>query len=326
MEYVKDNINPNFTILRMDSYAYPVAGVPSWEKNNAAGLANFNYTVSVTVPDSLTVINGGKLISKKISNGTAEYIYENIKTAWRIDIAIAKYSSISNNGFTVHYFPEDSSGAKIISAAVLKSYALYSEWFGKIDFSGYSIIEIPDNWGSQTDVSCIIQTAAAFKNKSHLFELYHELSHLWNISSKDENPCRLESEGLAMFLQYLATEKFENKSGLLDSAAAVIFTKLKKRFESDSSASNTPIIDYGKKHITELSYTKGMLFFYLLYKTAGETDFMKAIRNYYLQYRSAGSSTVDFSNYLVKELKNKKIDLLVKDWILTNTSSNLYPK
>src|ERR1035437_7898085 len=95
MEYVKNNINPLFTILRMDSYAYPVQGVPSWEKNRAEEHSNFDYTVSVTVPDSLIVINGGKLLSKKIAKGNGEYIYENLKPASRMDVTIAKYSTLS---------------------------------------------------------------------------------------------------------------------------------------------------------------------------------------------------------------------------------------
>jgi hypothetical protein len=321
MSYVKDNIDAAFTLLRMDCFAYPVQGTISWEKNRASGLSYFDYTISVTVPDSLSVVNGGQLISKNKTNGFTEFIFQNLKPAWRIDIAIGKYSTLNENGFSIYYFPCDSSGAKNVSESVAKTYSLFNNWFGEVPFSGYSIIEIPNDWGSQTDVTCIIQEASAFKDRNKLYELYHEISHIWNVTSIDKSPCRLESEGFAMFLQYLVTEKIDHKIGLLDSAANKIFENLKRKFASDSVASNTAIIDYGRKQLTDLSYTKGMLFFYILYRNVGENVFMKTLNGYYKLYRNKGATTEDFLKYLQTELNTKKTEKLINDWILTSKSS-----
>ncbi|MCX6303498.1 MAG: M1 family aminopeptidase [Bacteroidetes bacterium] len=320
MSYVKDNIDPSFTILRMDCFAYPVPSKPSF-----AGLKelrqNFDYKISIEVPDSLTVINGGKLIAKNKFNGTTEYIYQNIKPACRIDIAIAKYSTLVEKGFFVHYFPEDSTGAKSLSEAVRKVYTLYTTWFGEGQFSGYSIIEIPDGWGSQTDVTCILQTASAFKDEKRLYELYHEIFHTWDISSNDKYPCRLESEGLATFVQYLAAEKTGDQTVSLDESAAKIFKKVKEKLSKNEAASNTPIIDFGLKQLTDLSYTKGMLFFYLVYKEGGEVAFTEAIKDYYKTYRKTGATTKEFSDFLITKLKSKKVESLVNEWIYTSVSS-----
>jgi hypothetical protein len=321
MEYVKDNIDSAFTILRPDCFAYPLQGIPNWENNQAAGQPFFDYTLSVTVPENLSVVNAGQLLSVTRKNSSTVYVYRNLKPAWRIDIAIGKYASINNNGITIHYLQEDSVGAKMVSNSVKKTLDIYSSWFGKIPVSGYSIIEIPEGWGSQTDVSCIIQTAAAFKNSDNLYQLYHEISHLWNIASKDAAPCRLESEGLAMLLQYLCMEKLNNKPGSLDSATAVIFMKLKQRISTDTAAANTAMIYFGKMKMTDLSYSKGMIFFYLLYKTIGEDSFMKTIKGYYNLYRNSGASTIDFTTYLVKECHSKKVETLVNEWVLSNQSS-----
>ncbi len=321
MNYVKDNINSNFTILRMDSYAYPVQGIPSWEKNRAAGLFYFDYTVSVTVPDSLTVINGGKLISKKQNENLWTYVYENLKPAWRIDIAISQYSTKKIDNFFIHYFHEDSIGANRVAYFLIEAKKMLNNWFGFIAVDGFSIIEIPDGWGSQTDVTCILQESSVFRDEKNLYELYHEISHIWNVTSKDKYPCRLESEGLAVFLQYLLMEKLNNEMGLLDSSAQKIFVRLKEIFKNDSISSTTPIIDYGSKGLTDLSYSKGMLFYYLLYKQIGENAFMTVIKGYYDTFRSSGATTNEFVNYLTIKLPDAKIKALVSDWILTNTSS-----
>jgi hypothetical protein len=322
MSYVKDHINPEFTILRMDSYAYPVQGITNWENNRAEGLSNFNYKVSVRIPDSLNVINGGKLVSKvNYADNTTEYIYINNKPAWRIDLAIAKYQEIHDKGFSVYYFPQDSLGAKVISTNIRKVSNLYSAWFGNISSSGYSIIELPDDYGSQADVSCILQTAAAFKSDELMYELYHEISHLWNVSANDKQPCRLESEGLAMFLQYLTVEKLNDKHGYLDSAVAKTLFRLKKKLDTDTQFAKTPMIDYGKKNMTSFSYTKGLLFFYLFYKLVGEESFLSGLKMFYNEYRGSGATTRQFTDFIAKNVNNKRIGLLVNSWVFTNESS-----
>lgn len=320
MNYVKDNIDPGFTLLREDCYAYPVQGVPSLKKNQEAGFPDFNYTVTVHVPPGLRVVNGGRLISEKKVGELTEYVYASLKPSWRIDIAVGKYATISDRNFYIHHFSEDSAGAHQVMNYLNKAVDRYTAWMGQVQFDSYSIIEIPDKWGSQTDVTCILQEASAFKNKGKLYELYHEISHIWNITSTDKFPCRLESEGLAVFFQYLMMEKLNGRTGLLDSSAQRTFVRVKNKLHQDSLAAITPIIEYGSRGLTDMSYTKGMLFFYLLYRTIGEDEFMSALKSYRAKYTN-GSSTQEFADSLLSKSKNKKIRKLVNDWILTSESS-----
>jgi hypothetical protein len=50
MRYVKDHVDPVFTILRSDAFAFPQPGVPSEAANRQAGLRNFDYDLHITVP------------------------------------------------------------------------------------------------------------------------------------------------------------------------------------------------------------------------------------------------------------------------------------
>jgi hypothetical protein len=320
MNYVKDNIDPNFTLLREDCYAYPVQGVPSLKKNREAGFPDFTYMVTVRVPHDLRVINGGKLVSEKRLGELTEYVYASLKPSWRIDIAIGKYATISNRNFHIHHFTEDSVGAHQVMNYLNRAVDRYTAWMGNVQFDSYSIIEIPDKWGSQTDVTCILQEASAFKNEGKLYELYHEISHIWNVESTDKFSCRLESEGLAAFFQYLMMEKLNGRTGLLDSSARRTFLRVKSKLNQDSVAAITPIIEYGSRGLSDLSYTKGMLFFYLLYRTIGEDEFMSTLKSYRAKY-SNGSSTREFADTLLSHSKNKNVRKLVNDWILTSESS-----
>ena len=65
----------------------------------------------------------------------------------------------------VVHFPEDAEGARGVLQAAEACLALFSEWFGPLrGDAGFTFIEIPDGWGSQADVTAVIQTAAAFRD------------------------------------------------------------------------------------------------------------------------------------------------------------------
>ena len=199
--YVRDNIDAQFTILRPDCLAFPELGYPNQNVNRAAGFSpSFNYEVTVHVPDSLVVVNGGILINKKSKNGFTAYTYRNSKLAWRIDFAISKYKIMETPFLKIYYLEKDEVGAKTVFRYVQRTMELYSKWWGDLEGNtGFSIIEIPGGYGSQADESCILQTADVFNDSTQMRQLYHEISHLWNVSSNDKYNSRW-NEGLATFI------------------------------------------------------------------------------------------------------------------------------
>ncbi|MHC1690013.1 MAG: M1 family aminopeptidase [Bacteroidales bacterium] len=321
MSYVKDHISPKFTLIRMDAFAYPVQGLPSLQELKSKGMQYFDYNISVTVPDSLKAVTLGKLNKIETEANYKKYYYQNIMPSWRIDIAIGKYRTLKKERFFIHYFQEDSIGAQRVLSTIELANELFNRWFGKKNLDDFSIIEIEDGYGSQTDKCGIIQTAVAFKKSEYLEEIYHEVSHLWNVPHTDKAPCRLESEGLAMFLQFLVKEKVENKDNYLEEKAQSTLNKVKKQISKSKKNSDIPIIEYGEKNMTDLSYTKGMLFFYVFYHSVGEKAFFEAIKGYYKTFENSGSTTTEFSEYIKSRFKSSKVDKLVKDWIFTNQSN-----
>jgi len=323
MKYVKDHISPDFTIIRMDAFSYPVLGKPSVGDLQSSVSNNFfDYNIAITIPDSLNAVTLGKPIEVIKHAKQTRYVYESIQPTWRIDVAVGKYATLKKNNFNIHYFKEDSIGAHRVLRAVEQTSELYNSWFGKKDLVNFTIIEIEDGYGSQTDKCGIIQTATAFRQSEYLEEIYHEVSHLWNVPHTDKAPCRLESEGLAMFLQYLVKEKIENKNNYLEERAQLTLKKVKKQIATSEEFSDTPIIAYGVKNITDYSYSKGMLFFYVLYHTVGEEEFFKAMKGYYLTFENSGATTKEFAEYLKNYFSSNKVDKLVNDWIFTNQSTS----
>ena len=315
MRYVRDSVNPEFTIIRMDAYAYPIVGYPSIEIIRKMMQQEYNYEVRVTVPDTLFVANGGRLVNTEYKNGKASYTYRNIKLAWRMDFAIAKYNVINSGIHNIYHFPEDSVGAAAISTSMKKVMTLYSDWFGPLDdATPLSIIEIPDKWGSQTDVSSIIQSAAAFKKREQMYELYHELAHMWQPVSLDFSASRLESEGLSSFLQYLTAEKLEGRANEIEKESERILLNLNKSFTNNPSHAQVAMADYGVKGMTGYSYRKGMLYYTLLYMLLGEKEFLTIHGGFYQKYKKDGATQSQYIQFL-KTSTSLDLDKFIEDWV-----------
>jgi len=321
MRYVKDRIDKDYTVLRTETFAYPVVGYPSWRVNRAAGFQKFDYLLKVTVPDNLVVANGGYFLDKSTQDGMVTYSYRNIKPAWRIDAAITRYDLLESGKNRIFYFPEDSLGARQAMTVLNQTLDLFTEWFGPLqDYHGFSIIEVPDGYGSQADVTTILQTAGTFTNPDKLYDLYHEISHQWNVTALDPAPPRFESEGLAMLLQHRVQELLENKEGAVKQAVEKYINRVRSAYEKNPTYQHIPMIDHGKEDITDLSYTKGMLFFNVLYELMGEESFNQVMGSFYQRYYTKGATAEDFITHCKQE---SKVDLtrVFDDWIYGTKSS-----
>jgi aminopeptidase N len=282
----------------------------------------WDYSLEVTVPEDLVVANGGKFLGKVSQNGTVTYRYRNIKLAWRIDICIARYGVLQDEetSLRVIYLPDHEKGARTVLQAILRSMQFFSKSFGPLlEFAGFTVIEVPDGYGSQTDVTCILQEAEAFKGNLH--RLYHEISHLWNPPELDEHNSRFLTEGLACFLEYLLEEHLDNKPGSLQEGLARSRERFRRQCRQDPKYRDTPIVHYGKYDCTDASYTKGMVAFWILYRLVGEQVFLDIYRNFHLEYRKEGATLEDFIRH-VKKSSEKELAKFFDEWIYGIKSSS----
>lgn len=320
MRYVRDHVSREFTILRPDAFAFPVVGVPSHAANSRRPPGRFDYELSVDVPDDLVVANGGERVGVEATGGRAVWRWRNRVPAWRIDVTVAPYGVLERDGLTVFHFPADAAGAARIAREFARAMETYSEWFGPLpDFAGFTIIEIPEGYGSQADVTSILQTADAFREggEDRVFELYHEASHLWNVPATDRPAPRWE-EGLAMFLQHLLVDHFAGDAELTttERAAARIGERLRERFAADPDAAATPMADYGRRRMTDLSYLVGMLMFGTLYRRIGADDFRRIVGGFFARYRSTGASTDELGAFADTATRHD-LRPFFRDWLFT---------
>jgi hypothetical protein len=291
--YIKDKVDSAFTIIREDAFAFPTLGVPSRKVNRATGFEPFMFDVRVTVPSGFVVATGGRELPTTKHDSLVTWTYRSVAPAPALNIAIAPYRTIDKSGLRIFYFPEDSAGAQMIERGVTSALAQYARWFGPVGGnSRVTVIEIPENWGSQASLAGgIIQTADAFRDRAQLYQLYHELSHLWNVSETDK-PSSRWNEGLAMFLQWRMAAQLDGWSDW-DVRIDRLESSLRHNCQSPAQCTTVPFANYGRAELTDYSYSVGMAMFYALYKTLGAENFDRAYRSYYQQHRATSGTSAE---------------------------------
>ncbi len=287
MGYVHDRVDSAFTVVRMDAKSYPQPGWPSDSLDRAVGLPTYDYLARVTVPATHVVANPGALVERTVADGRATYVYRNVKPAWRMDFAIARYGSLEADRLRVFYFPADSAGAARLLDTMQRTMALYGRWFGPLpDAPTFTIIEVPDGYGSQSDVSGVLLVAPSFRDARRAHDLYHEIAHIW-IPPATEKPDPRWDEGFASFVEQLVVDSLEQRPAV-DERVEVVARWLRGQVGRDTLLARVAPVDYGAAGITDYSYSVGMLMFYGLYRLAGPAAFNAALRDFCTRHRAGG--------------------------------------
>jgi hypothetical protein len=313
--YIRDHIAPEFTILRDDGYAFPRVGYPSMMAMRRAPPLAYAYRARIRVPDTLVVANGGRFVGRSAEAGTAVYEFVNILPCWRMDFAVARYGTSSRGPVRAYYLPGDSAGAEGVLDAAARALGYCERWFGpRRDASELTFLEIADGYGSQSDVTTILQTAAAFRDPERHGEVYHEVSHLWRVIELDR-PGPRWNEGLATFLESLVSEKVRGRD-LVRPDGDRTLAWLRERAPKEERLRTVPLAGYGAAQLTDYSYWVGAVAFCLIYEVAGEERFARMLRSFYQRYAATGATTDDLVRTVIRE-GGAPMRPLCEDWITT---------
>lgn len=325
MAYVRDKIDINYSLLRPDSFSYPLLSDATFAGSLSANDTKFTYLISATVPLGYSVACGGELVNSNIQGDYSTFIFKSKVPTWRIDIAVAKFNILENNSdkLFVYHLPEDSIGAKWVINAAKNVIRFYSQLFGlPNNYNGYTIIQIPDGWGSQAAEYYFLQTSASFKDSSRISEVYHEIGHTWNATpSNNIQRCRFFDEAFASFFESLAIGYFNGNSAMEED-----MEKSRDLFirwaQYDSQVFSTPIAGYGAKELGRHSYTKGAWSLYILYRLFGEESFSIIIKTMLSEYTDR---TIDFHQFqkLCERVTKRDLNKFFNEWIFGIESSHL---
>ena len=326
MGYVSDHIGEDYALLRPDALAYPMLAEPSSPSLSAAYDSVFTYELQITVPSGTIVACGG--VPEKTSldgAGTETFRFASRVPTWRMDIAAAKFRKLTNDegNLVVYALPDDEAGAGNILREVKNVIEFYTLRFGPSRrATAYTVIEIPDGWGSQASDFYILQDAGAFKDPKRTHELYHEIGHSWNVKARPElQRTRWFDEAFASYFEALALGKFEGQKAF-DERMARYRESFRRQAKKDPGNATTPIAEYGKGGLGDNSYTKGAWSLYVLHQVVGDDGFNEIIRTLMAEFSDRPAGFGDFQS-VAERVSKRDLSRFFNEWIFGAESSAL---
>ncbi|MGB8494086.1 MAG: hypothetical protein WCE53_06790 [Candidatus Acidiferrum sp.] len=131
MAYVRDRIDEQYSLLRQDSYAYPVLARPSFASTFAAGEHTFTYQIETTVPKGYVTACGRDSLQQHESGSSVFFDCFSHQANSRMDIAVAPFKLFDDSkaSLRVYALPEDESAAANILAEMKRVIFLLSNFF-----------------------------------------------------------------------------------------------------------------------------------------------------------------------------------------------------
>ncbi|RLE58571.1 MAG: peptidase [Thermoprotei archaeon] len=295
--HLKDKISEEYTLLRTDTYFYPIFAKPLFKDLiNTISTSSFDAEISISgIPSEYKIASGGEIQGNKLR----------MLNTWRLDIAIAKFSLIKSENLRAFVLRGNEEYGNRILRLLRKAFNFYCSMFGE-RATRYTIIEIPDGYGGQAGIDYSLIESKTLREPIP-YGLYHELAHLWNPRAEGEvQRTRFFDEAFANYLtallirEYYGEDEFEK---ILREFREVYWQLVGNRFPRGSEV---PLAEYGKYEFGTLSYSKGALILYELHKLIGNS-FYKLIRECYERFRDR---PIDFKNFkaLAEEISGRSLD------------------
>ena len=325
MLYVQDSLDPEFTIIRAESAIYPHLADPTRESLQyrfGRGGDDFDQTVSITVPDGVVVASGLLLSDKQTKDGSATWHYRSRDPNTQIILPMAPYEVIESAAARVYFFPGDREGAQRVAEGIGGARTMLEEWFGPLhEDPSFAVVEIPAWYGSQALRPTVILDARAFQDARAMPQLYHEISHFWNVRDPSPAPCRWD-EGLAMYLQEVVQGELDGNSEDLIVAWNDGLQGLNRELKDHPEYRDVPLIRAGERNLTSvLSYRAGQLMFALLEHRLGRHRLLEVLGAFYQKYAASGATSEEFADFVLVHAPSAR--RVIDEWFLGSAYSDL---
>ena len=297
-------------------------GSPGWYPANDNPQDKATYSFAITVPEGITAIANGRLLSSRTRDG---------KTTWRWfeDSPMAPYLATATNG--VFELRVDRAGRIPLYQAVdpkvgnptlawerlsaeAEIIGFFSELYGRYPFStGGGVV---DNGGvgyaleSQTKPMYDVQGSTAGAPSAGT--VVHEIAHQWfgNAVTLAVWPDIWLNEGFARFSEWIYTE---NHGGI---SAHQAFLNAYNARPATSSFWRTPpaAIPGPEVMFSSPPYDRGGMTLQALREKIGDEDFFALLRTWYAKYKYGNATTADFIA-LAERVSGQQLDAFFDVWL-----------
>ena len=306
---VKETLNPDFTMIRADSFGYPVFAEPKRSSVDAAFAHKpFQQVAFIEYPGSNDIAGSLGVADKTQSGGKTKVEMKSNAATGLFAAAIAPYSHLEAGPVRVSYLTGGMASAQNFLSLAAREAARIENLLGRPSGTAeLRFIELPAGYGSSPAKGAYFSESSFFDTSSIAPDIKNAILDLWK-SSGGGTPGHW-SNGLDAFVQ-IAISTPENIATFQQSN----FTASQQLFSTDKRMGKTSLADYTIEGYSDQSDTVNALAYSTLYALLGPEAFFNFVKSLRVETRGQYVDAEQVADFMKRNIKDKAAKKFVKNW------------
>jgi len=307
---VKETLSPEFTMLRAQSFAYPVFAEPNIAAIKKAWADDsFLQFADITLPGANEIVGSLTTGDKTIIEAQTKTTLKSRRPSKAMALAIGPYQTTSAGPVMVSLLSSsDISTARTLLDATATEVRATERLLGApTSGAKLNIIEVPDGYGNSAVAGAIFRESSFFQEPAVTPDIKKAVGNLWK--SNNAGKAGNWSNGLDR-----VTDVLISNPDMAAEHQMMLFGTGKQLFASQKNLNKTALEDYMIEGFASESDDISALAFATLHAVLGRDDFFKMVRGLRAETSAGYADMTTVAEFLQKNLRNKKARKFAKNW------------
>lgn len=309
VEKVKETLNPSFTMIRADSFGYPVFAEPKRSSiDTAFAHKPFQQVAFIDYPGNNNVAGSLGVAGKSLKANINTVHMKNTLPTGLFAAAIAPYGQLEAGPVTISYLDGGIASAQNFQSLVMgETNRLHTLLGGPSAGAKLRVVEVPTGYGSSETEGAFFRERNSFGAATIPGDIKSAIFDLWKFNGRD-TPGHW-SNGLDAVVQ-TAIAAPEDIAEFQQTS----FKASQHLFNTNKQMGKTSLADYAIEGFSAQSDTVSTLAYGALYSVLGPEVFFKFIKDLREEIRGQYTDTQVIAEFMDDNIKDKAAKKLAKNW------------
>jgi len=306
---VKETLSPSFTMIRADSFGYPVFAEASRSSIDAAFAHKpFQQVVFIDYPGTNDIAGSLNVVEKSLSGDMTKVEMKSQTPTGLFAASIAPYSHLETGPVRVSFLQGNTASAQNFLLLASRETKRIENLLGAPSVgSQIRMVEVPAGYASRETESTFFRENRFFDVERLEPKIKTAILNLWKTSGSGA-PGHW-ANGLDAFLRS-AVSAPESVTAFQSST----FTASQKLFKADKSMGKTSLADYAIEGFSNQSDTVSALAYAALYSILGPDEFFQFVKQMRTEFAGEYVDAQSVADFMKANLNNKPAKKFAKNW------------